>query len=80
MMLQQNLADYVETPGHVSFMGYRAYKSQVRQAEEPMRFVDGDLIERFLNCDEEVQQKAVEGLGVAVDEVKMMVEQLRRLH
>jgi DNA damage-binding protein 1 len=45
-----------------------------------MRFVDGELIERFLDVDESVQRKAVEGLGVDVEEVRGIVEGLRRMH
>jgi DNA damage-binding protein 1 len=52
----------------------------VRESEEPYRFVDGEFLERFLDADEEVQRKAVEGLGVGVEEMKGLVEGLRRLH
>jgi DNA damage-binding protein 1 len=37
-------------------------------------------VERFLDCDDEVQRQAVEGLGVDVESVKAMVEVLKRLH
>jgi len=80
MTLQSNLAELVIAPGNVPFAKYRAFKNQVRDAEEPYRFVDGDLIERFLDVDEEIQSKAVEGLGIDVESVKAMVEALRRLH
>ena len=52
----------------------------MREAEEPYRFVDGELVERFLYVSEEVQRKAVEGLGVEVERVKSLVEVLRRIH
>lgn len=80
MNLQINLAECVKAPGDVSFNSYRAYKSQVRESEEPNRFVDGDLIERFLDCSPEVQERAVQGLEAGVDEVKTIIEALRRLH
>lgn len=50
--------------------------------EEPQRFVDGELVERFLDLDSEVQEKAVEGLGegIGVEEIKELVEGLRRVH
>jgi DNA damage-binding protein 1 len=80
MTLQSNLADLISTPGNVPFAKYRAFKNQVREAEEPYRFVDGDLVERFLDESDEVQTKAIEGLGVDVETVKAMVEGLRRLH
>ncbi|KAF2800100.1 hypothetical protein K505DRAFT_370506 [Melanomma pulvis-pyrius CBS 109.77] len=80
MTLQSNLAELVTTPGNVPFAKYRAFKNQVREAEEPYRFVDGDLVEHFLDMSDEVQTKAVEGLGVDVESMKVMVEGLRRLH
>lgn len=64
----------------MDFAKYRAFKNQVREEEEPMRFVDGELIERFLDCEEEVQKKAIEGLGVELEDVRGLVEALRRLH
>jgi DNA damage-binding protein 1 len=64
----------------MEFAKYRAFKNQVREEEEPMRFVDGELIERFLDIDEGVQKKAIEGLGVDLEDVRSLVEGLRRLH
>ncbi|KAL6710396.1 hypothetical protein ACN47E_009342 [Coniothyrium glycines] len=80
MTLQTNLGNLVAAPGDVEFARYRAFKNQVREEEEPMRFVDGELIERFLDVSEEIQNKAVEGLGLDVETVKGLVEGLRRLH
>ncbi|KAJ4351757.1 uncharacterized protein N0V89_007100 [Didymosphaeria variabile] len=80
MTLQSNLAELVNALGDVPFAKYRAFKNQVRESEEPFRFVDGEFIERFLDADDAVQKKAVEGLGVDVEEVKGLVEGLRRLH
>lgn len=80
MTLQSNLAELVHALGDVPFAKYRAFKNQVRESEEPYRFVDGEFIERFLDADEEVQRKAVEGLGVDVEAVKTLIEALRRLH
>lgn len=42
--------------------------------------MDGDLVERFLDCSIEEQEEAVKGLGIDVEEVRGMVEALRRLH
>ncbi|MCJ1296093.1 hypothetical protein MMC34_007658 [Xylographa carneopallida] len=80
MRLQGNLARHVHSPGHMPFNKYRAFRNEVREAEEPFRFVDGELLERFLNCAPEMQRGIVEGLGVEVEEVKALVEGLRRLH
>jgi DNA damage-binding protein 1 len=80
MTLQSNLAELVHTPGDIPFAKYRAFKNQVREAEEPFRFVDGELIERFLDVEEGVQKKAVEGLGIDVETTRGLIEGLRRLH
>lgn len=80
MTLQSNLAELVHAPGNVPFQKYRAFKNQVREADEPYRFVDGDLVERFLDLSDDLQSKAVEGLGEDVESIRAMVEVLRRLH
>ena len=64
----------------MQFAKFRAFKNAVREEEEPMRFVDGELVERFLDVSEEVQRKAIEGLGVELEEVRGLIEGLRRLH
>ena len=80
MTLQSNLGALVAAPGDMDFAKFRAFKNTVREEEEPMRFVDGELVERFLDVSEEVQRKAIEGLGVELEEVKGLIEGLRRLH
>jgi len=86
MELQRAIAKYVQSPGHVPFMKYRAFRSTVREEEEPMRFVDGELVERFLDVSESVQQDIVAEMKVGglegqldVEELRGMVERLRRL-
>lgn len=80
MTLQSNLAGLLDALGDVPFAKYRAFRNQVRESEEPFRCVDGEFVERFLDVGAEVQGKAVEGLGVGVEEVRALVEGLRRLH
>lgn len=70
----------LHNPGNLEFNRFRAFKNQVREMEEPVRFVDGELIERFLELDEQRAEKACRGLGVGVEEVRELVEGLRRLH
>jgi len=79
MRMQAVMARYVHSPGDVEFMKYRAFRNQVREEKEPFRFVDGELIERFLECGEELQQKIVDELGIGLEETRKMVEGLRRL-
>lgn len=80
MRLQENMAPLVHSPGHVPFNKYRAFKTSVRESEEPNRFVDGELIEMFLDCSAQLQEDIVKGLGVDVEEIRSMVESLKRLH
>lgn len=85
MRMQTKMAELVKSPGHVPFAKYRGFKNQVRDMGEqgPSRFVDGDLIERFLDCTEEVQKEIVGDLKkfeVDVEEVRSMVESLKRIH
>ena len=80
MRLQSNIAELVQSPGNVPFDKYRAFKNTVRESEEPYRFVDGELIERYLDIPLKLQEKAIEGLSIDVEDTKGMIEALRRLH
>ena len=77
---QNQLAALVHTPGNMSFEPFRAIRSMVWDEKEPFRFVDGEMIERYLDCSTEIQEKAIEGLEVSVDDMKSIIEGLRRLH
>ncbi|KAI9799838.1 MAG: hypothetical protein M1825_004399 [Sarcosagium campestre] len=79
MRLQASLANHVQSPGQIPFNGYRAFSNGVREDDEPFRFVDGELIERFLECSDSLQEDIVEGLSMDVEAVRSMVESLRRL-
>lgn len=86
MRLQAALAPMVSSLGDLPFNTYRGFKNQVREAEEPYRFVDGELIEEFLNLREELQESVVGGLGEVgakaggLEGIRELVESLRRMH
>lgn len=82
MRLQGEMAGRVESPGGVPFARYRGFRSGVRDMGEegPVRFVDGELVERFLDLDGGVQEGVCAGLGMGVEEVRGIVEGLRRIH
>ncbi|EGY14105.1 hypothetical protein VD0002_g1301 [Verticillium dahliae] len=63
-----------------SFSQWRGFRNAKRMAAAPFRFVDGELIERFLDLDELRQEAVVEGLGPSVEAMRNMVEELRRMH
>ncbi|KAL4794230.1 mono-functional DNA-alkylating methyl methanesulfonate N-term-domain-containing protein [Aspergillus venezuelensis] len=80
MRLQATMATRVDSLGGISFNEFRALRTMTRQAGEPYRFVDGELIERFLSCEEAVQGDIADMVGKEVEEIKVLVEALRRLH
>ena len=80
MRLQSAIAARVHSPGNIPFNKFRAFRIEVREAEEPYRFVDGELVEKFLDVSPALQEEIVGGLGVEVEEVRAMVEGLRHLH
>ena len=72
MRLQATMAGKVESLGNIPFNEFRGFRSMVREAKEPYRFVDGELIERFLTCEPSVQDEIVKSVGATdVDEVKV---------
>ncbi|WPH04392.1 mono-functional DNA-alkylating methyl methanesulfonate N-term-domain-containing protein [Acrodontium crateriforme] len=85
MRLQTAMAQHARSPGYVPFSKWRGFRSAVRDMSEdgPMRFVDGELIEMFLDLNADVQESVVKELGehgVTIETVKEMVEALRRVH
>ena len=80
MNLQARMSTIIQTLGNMDFNTYRSFKNSERETAEPFRFVDGELIERFLDVSEEVQEEICKGLGPSVEDVRNMVEELKRLH
>ncbi|KAB5572180.1 mono-functional DNA-alkylating methyl methanesulfonate N-term-domain-containing protein [Coniochaeta sp. 2T2.1] len=89
MRFQSKLAPFVRAPGimdnndensSVDFNTYRSFRNAEREGDAPFRFVDGELIERFLDVDEKTQEQICEGLGPNVEAMRNMIEELRRMH
>jgi DNA damage-binding protein 1 len=82
MRLQNAVAGRIEAPGYMPWAKYRAFKSEVREADEPYRFVDGELVEMVLGLDDLVVEDICKelGAGSTVEDLRAMVEGLRRLH
>ena len=77
---QSNLAQCIETTGDLKFDEWRAFRNESRESEGPYRFLDGEMLERFLDLSESIQEEVCEGLGPNVEEMRNIVEELRRLH
>ena len=82
MRLQQAIASRAKGLGHMPWNKYRALKTEVQEAEEPFRFVDGELIEGFLGLEAQEMQEVVGevGMGYDVEKVRAVVEELRLMH
>jgi DNA damage-binding protein 1 len=80
MRLQERMSSAVRTLGELEFTSYRSFKSDAVEHDAPYRFVDGELVERFLDLDEAGQEEVCRGLGPSVEDVRNLVEELKRLH
>ncbi|ROW09833.1 hypothetical protein VMCG_02521 [Cytospora schulzeri] len=80
MRFQSRLADRIRTPGDIKFEKYRSFRNAEREGDGPFRFLDGELLERYLDMDEETQQEICQGLGPSVEDLRNMVEELKRMH
>ncbi|RDA95124.1 hypothetical protein CP533_2167 [Ophiocordyceps camponoti-saundersi (nom. inval.)] len=80
LKFQSRLQDYILAPGNIDFDAWRSFRNHVREGEAPYRFVDGEMVERFLDLNERIQKHVCEGLGPSVEDMRNLVEELRRLH
>lgn len=80
LRFQARLAEVVETTGKIRFGPYRAFRNAEREGDGPFRFLDGELLERFLDVDEATQRAICHELGPTVEDMRNMVEELRRMH
>ncbi|KAI3342768.1 mono-functional DNA-alkylating methyl methanesulfonate N-term-domain-containing protein [Ustulina deusta] len=77
---QDKLANVVETTGTIEFSRYRSFRNEERESDGPFRFVDGELLERFLDLDEPQQEMICEGLGPNAEAMRNLMEELKRMH
>ncbi|KAH6632320.1 mono-functional DNA-alkylating methyl methanesulfonate N-term-domain-containing protein [Chaetomium tenue] len=80
LRFQSRLADVLKTAGDIEFRTYRAFRNAEREGDGPFRFVDGELLEKFLDVDETTQEAVCKGLGPTVEDMRNLVEELRRMH
>ena len=77
---QTRLASAIQTTGMIEFSTYRAFRNREREGDGPFRFLDGELLERFLDVDEATQEEICRGLGPSTEDMRNIVEDLRRVH
>ncbi|KAK4144568.1 uncharacterized protein C8A04DRAFT_36560 [Dichotomopilus funicola] len=80
LRFQTKLADTLTTAGDIEWRTYRSFRNAEREGDGPFRFIDGEMIERFLDLDEPTQENVCKGLGPSVEDLRNLVEELRRMH
>lgn len=80
MTFQSRMEECVLALGNVEFKLWRSFRNDNRESEGPYRFIDGEMIERFLDMGEEQQELVCDGLGPTVEDMRNMIEELRRMH
>lgn len=80
LRFQTKVADIIKPVGDIDFRTYRAFRNAEREGDGPFRFLDGELLERFLDVDEATQEEICQGLGPTVEDMRNIVEELRRMH
>ncbi|PPR90851.1 hypothetical protein GOBAR_AA29821 [Gossypium barbadense] len=77
--LQSNLRKVIKGVGGLSHEQWRSFNNEKRTAEAK-NFLDGDLIESFLDLSRGKMEEVSKGMGVSVEELSKRVEELTRLH
>ncbi|RSM00698.1 hypothetical protein CEP52_008989 [Fusarium oligoseptatum] len=80
MTFQSKMEEYIHAPGNIEFKLWRSFRNENRESDGPYRFIDGEMVERFLDMDEGKQELVCEGLGPSVEDMRNLIEELRRLH
>lgn len=80
MSLQTSIQEHVQVDDEIDFKTWRSFRNQAREADGPFRFVDGEMVERFLDLDEATQAELCKDLGPSVEDVRNLIEELRRMH
>ncbi|CAF1046921.1 unnamed protein product [Rotaria sordida] len=87
MSLQLALAEYVPSVGKIDHGAWRSFESDGR-SDVSCGFVDGDLVETYLDLPKSVQQELIQDLrgennipiNTTVEELVKIIEELARIH
>eukprot|EP00033_Pygsuia_biforma_P001101 GCRY01001253.1.p1 GENE.GCRY01001253.1~~GCRY01001253.1.p1 ORF type:complete len:1121 (+),score=337.54 GCRY01001253.1:198-3560(+) len=77
--VQQRMSKVVFGVGGLKHTEWRAFSNE-RKTKQASHFLDGDLIEKFLDLSLALQRRVVEDLGISVDDLKRTIEDLSLLH
>lgn len=77
--LQSNLRKVIKGVGGLSHEQWRSFSSE-KKTSEAKNFLDGDLIESFLDLGRGKMDEISKQMGVSVEELCKRIEELTRLH
>ena len=77
--LQSTLVKFIKGVGNLSHEQWRSFHNDKKTAEA-QNFLDGDLIEAFLDLSRSKMEEVSKAMGVPVEELSKRVEELTRLH
>ena len=77
--LQQSINKVVRGVGGFSHEQWRSFYNE-RKTEDAMNFIDGDLIETFLDLKKESMDQVAQMMAVDAEELCKQVEELARLY
>nr|XP_023018140.1 DNA damage-binding protein 1 [Leptinotarsa decemlineata] len=76
---QNKLASVIKSVGKIEHSYWRAFHTDIK-TENSEGFIDGDLIESFLDLSHDKMKEVADGLTMTVDDLVKMVEDLTRIH
>lgn len=79
MTLQSSIGRHLSPIGGLSHSTWRAPRT-IKAADEPLRAVDGDLVERYLDLAQDIKERVAADVGKSVDEIESLVAHLASLH
>lgn len=86
LRVQSCLATRVLAPGYMPWSKYRAWSTEVREGDEPFRFVDGEMVERGLlnlpdnQLEEVLRESGLNEQNLTLEKLRAWGEDLRRLY
>ncbi|KAK5077880.1 hypothetical protein LTS08_003282 [Lithohypha guttulata] len=86
LRIQSCLSTRVLAPGYMPWAKYRAWSTEVREVDEPFRFVDGEMVESGLlnlpdnTLNDVLRESGLNEQGLSIEKLKSWGEDLRRLY
>ena len=86
LRVQSCLATRVLAPGYMPWSKYRAWSTEVREGDEPFRFVDGEMVESGLlnlsdnELEDVLRESGLNEQNLTVEKLRGWGEDLRRLY